>query len=129
MNSECIEWGGALNSGGYPVTWKNGKPVYAHRVAVNAQEGQVVNHSCDNPKCVNPAHLVIGTHASNSLDMVLKNRQAKGEACGNAKLKEEDVINIRSWKGKAPSRTVSKIFSISKTNVLDIWNNKIWSHI
>lgn len=83
-------------------------------------------HICDNKACVNPAHLKIGTHADNSKDMVMKGRQASGERCGNRKLTEETVRSIRLLKGERSSREVAKEYNISKTNVLDIWNYKIW---
>lgn len=127
--TSCVLWTGALNSGGYPVTWKDGKTVYAHRVAANAVKGQVVLHTCDNPACVNPDHLKIGTAKDNSQDMVAKGRQATGEGCGNSKYKEWQIHQVRNLKGKLSSRAVASIYKMSKTNVLDIWNNKIWKKI
>lgn len=128
-STPCLEWTGAVNSGGYPITWYNGKTVYAHRQIMNAKPNDVVMHTCDNPKCVNPEHLVIGTPAENSADMVNKKRQAVGEQCGNAKLTTEQVLAIRSYKDKLSSRKVAALYNISKTNVLDIWRRYIWSHI
>lgn len=124
--SSCIIWTGALNSGGYPVTWKDGKTVYKHREVVGAKKGEVVMHTCDNPSCINPEHLKIGSHKSNSKDMVEKQRQATGEQCGNAKFKEWQIHKVRELKGTLSSRAVASLFKMSKTNVLDIWNNKIW---
>lgn len=129
MESDCIIWEGAKNSGGYPVTWFNGKCCYEHRRLLNALPHQVVLHKCDTPSCVNPKHLKLGTHAENSADMVLKKRQAVGEECGSSKLNTEQVLYIRSLKGQLSSRKVAAMFNISKTNVLDIWNKKIWEHI
>lgn len=125
----CIQSKNALNSSGYPVIWKDGKSQYEHRVITGAKPGQVVRHTCDNPSCVNPEHLVVGTAKENSADMVAKHRQATGEQCGNAKLTTSVVLAIRNQKGKLPSRTVASIYKTSKTNVLDIWNNKIWRNI
>lgn len=127
--TECINWTGALNSGGYPVTWYNNKTQYAHRVVVNAKPGDVVRHICDNPVCVNPEHLIVGSAKENSEDMVAKNRQAWGERAARAKLTEGQVEAIRKYEGNASSRKVAKEFSISKTNVLDIWNKKIWKYL
>ena len=129
MKEYCIEWTGAVNSGGYPVSWKDGKTVYAHRLIAEAKEGEVVMHTCDNPRCINPTHLQIGTHKENSEDMVRKGRSAKGEDTGNAKLTTAEVLFIRTLQGSQSSRKVAGFFNISKSNVLDIWNRKIWSHI
>lgn len=127
--SDCVLWEGAVNSGGCPVTWYKGKIKYAHRVIMDAKENEIVMHLCDTPRCVNPQHRKLATHAENSADMVKKKRQAVGESCGNSKLKDTQVITIRSYKGTFSSRKVAAMFNISKTNVLDIWNNKIWSHL
>lgn len=127
--TNCINWNGAVNSSGYPVTWQGGKTVYAHRAIIGAKKGEVVRHSCDNPRCVNPKHLFVGTHKDNSDDMVNKSRQAKGSACGNSKLTEEDIPKIRLCQGYWTSRQTAFAWGISKTNVLDIWNRKIWRHI
>lgn len=125
----CIQSKNSLNSSGYPVIWKDGKSQYEHRVITGAKPGQVVRHTCDNPSCVNPDHLIVGTAKDNSQDMVNKRRQATGERCGNAKLTYSIVQLIREQKGKLSSRIVASIYKTSKTNVLDIWNNKIWRNI
>ena len=128
-SDECLLWTGAVNSGGYPVTWENGKTIYKHRQVARAAAGDVVLHSCDTPACINPKHLSIGTHAQNSKDMVTKNRQAKGERCHLARLTESQVKDILSVKGDMSSREAAALFQCSKTNILDIWNRKIWRHI
>lgn len=129
MINECINWEKAKNKAGYGITWAKNKWAYAHRSIAQALPGEVVRHLCDNPSCVNPDHLVKGNHQDNSTDMVKKNRQAKGEDCGNSKLTVEEITYIRNMQGHLSSRKVANIFGISKTNVLDIWNKKIWRHI
>jgi hypothetical protein len=76
---ECWEWTGALTRGGYGQMSLNKRPVGAHRVAYAITYGEVpprlcVMHSCDNPPCVNPAHLSLGTHRENILDARAKGR-------------------------------------------------------
>lgn len=129
MQDNCINWNGAKNKAGYGITWFKNKWAYAHRAVVNAVKGQVVQHTCDNPSCVNPEHLKIGTHKDNSQDMVNKNRQIKGAGSHLSKLLDEHVLDIRFLHGKYSSREVAKMYNISKTNVLDIWNRKIWKHL
>ena len=125
----CIEWKGAVRKDGYGITWKDGKPAYAHRVAIEATAGEVVMHSCDNRKCVNPKHLSIGSNKKNSEDMVAKGRQCSGEQSHLAKLTEEQVRHIRRLQGMISSRSCGRLFGISKTNVLDIWNKRTWKDV
>ena len=87
----------------------------------------VVRHTCDNKACVNPDHLILGTHQDNSTDMVSRDRQAKGSLVGTAKLTEEIVVMIRSLSGS--SQQLAKFFDCSKTTIKDIRNNKIWKHV
>ena len=77
-NAGCIEWAGTRNNAGYGMLYLNGRDHLAHRVAYvlnnNAAIGQVIMHSCDNPVCVNPAHLSAGSHSDNMQDMHSKGR-------------------------------------------------------
>lgn len=96
MNA-CVLWEGQIAKVGYGVRYipgprckiqggkgRKGKQVYAHRAAMadiygwDAIEGKVVMHTCDEPTCVNPEHLRIGTHEDNRLDMVAKGRNRGG---------------------------------------------------
>lgn len=78
-DGSCWEWTGAKNSYGYGMVLSGKKLLRAHRVMYemtfdDIPSGMFVMHSCDNPGCVNPDHLSLGTPLSNSNDMVLKGR-------------------------------------------------------
>lgn len=102
--SDCINWSKGLAHNGYGLTTRNNKTYRAHRLAYcdyhnidhSDLKGQVVRHTCDNRKCVNPEHLVIGTHQDNMDDMKKRNRSAKGLDNGSGKLTPEQVAYIRT---------------------------------
>jgi hypothetical protein len=85
--SACWPWTASCKVKGYGQIGAGGRqrPLLAHRVAWEIAngpigEGLVVCHSCDNPKCCNPAHLFVGTQAENLQDMTSKGRRCSGEA-------------------------------------------------
>lgn len=95
---DCIDHGRIGNAQGYASKRLNGKPTGMHRVVFFEQNGympEVVRHTCDNPRCINPAHLIAGTHADNSRDMVERGRSISGENHLDAKLTWKDVRWIR----------------------------------
>jgi hypothetical protein len=84
-DSECWEWLGAKNNRGYGQLRVNHKSVLAHRLSVLISTGEpppeslLVCHHCDNPGCVNPKHLFVGTYSDNVVDMYNKGRNKTPE--------------------------------------------------
>jgi hypothetical protein len=138
---DCIEFKGCKNKGGYGVKGRAGKIYLAHRIAyceakniyIKDIDGLVVMHTCDNPACVNPEHLRLGTQKDNVYDMMKKGRHdfvgVVGEAHGHAKLTSEDVLRIREIVKFKTQREVGKLFGISQQHVSDILRRKYWEHI
>lgn len=93
-------------------------------------KGLVIRHKCDNPLCINPNHLELGTPADNSNDMVKRNRSAKGEKVNTSKLNASQVKEIRKQYHKGLSKKrLSKLFNISVSNIDCVVNNRIWKHL
>ena len=125
----CWEWTGAKAGWGYGQIKINGKHAGAHRVIYEWMHGPIpkglcVLHHCDNPPCVNPAHLWLGTHADNALDSCAKGRRAKGESHSSAKLTEKDVHEIRL--DKRLLRIVALAYGVSPGTIGDIRKRRIW---
>ena len=126
-------WAGALDRGGYGRFDFNGKTRRAHRVAYFLFNEDVpadchVLHTCDNPACVRPDHLRLGTHRQNMADMVRKGRSAAGVRAGRkAKLTLEDVGEIRRLVAQgAVKRQVAGLYGISDTQVINIVRGRQW---
>lgn len=131
----CWEWGAGRHERGYGTFRLNGKMLKAHRVAWELTHGEIpdglwVLHKCDNPACVNPNHLFLGTHQDNVDDKVSKNRQAKqaGEKHPQHKLTLKQVNSIRSQyvPGKVSQEKLARDFGVGQSEISDIINRKRW---
>jgi hypothetical protein len=95
-------------------------------------DGLFVCHSCDNPWCVNPDHLWLGTNEDNMKDMVSKNRQAQGGQNGNSKLSDSDVEEMLLNVESGYFRTCMEImnhYHVGNFTVYGILNENYWTHI
>lgn len=136
----CAEWTGARRSDGYGSFWHSGKLMAAHRVAFELafgdipdmvgadQRGTCILHRCDNPRCVNPEHLVAGTHADNMGDMDSKGRRVSlpGGSNPRAVLEPEEVAEIRKLRGQVSQRTLARRFGVSKSQIGNIQRGDAW---
>lgn len=133
-NSGCWLWLGPLNpSNGYGRFYINEKEIiYAHRFSFVYHKGKVPNglilrHTCDVKSCVNPEHLITGTHKQNDQDAMERGLKPKGIRHGMAKLSEKEVLDIFASKGSVSD--IARQFRISRINVDRIKNKKIWRHL
>ena len=93
-------------------------------------EGMLVCHECDNPPCVRPEHLFLGTDKDNNDDCMAKGRHSYGEKHPTAKLTEKQVIEIK--KKISDGKTLlglSKEYDISRTQLREIRDRESWKHI
>ena len=139
----CWPWlGGGRSAKGYGhlgECGRGGKMVLAHRLSFEIHNGPiptglVVMHSCDNPACVNPAHLRVGSMAENIKEAYDKGRKVcrpphkQGEEHGAAKITEQIVREIRSEQGKT-IRQIARERGLSKSLVARVRHRKTWRHI
>jgi len=99
--TQCWPWQASRDRQGYGKLGYKGSHWLAHRLAYtfavgDIPEGKIVMHSCDNPRCCNPAHLECGTVADNNADSIAKGRRvwATGIRDGNAKFTDEQIRTI-----------------------------------
>ena len=143
-DDECWPWTafklkgyGRIGSGG-----KRGQIKYAHRLSLEFHLGRELTetecacHRCDNPECVNPHHLFVGTHADNMDDAWKKKRLGqglspmRGEANPKAILTAADIPVIRARKASGETfREISNDFGTSLEAIKNIVYGKVWRHV
>jgi hypothetical protein len=135
----CWNWRGATSGSlGYGVFYMDKKNTYSHRISYELLVGKIpdelcVLHKCDNPKCVNPEHLFLGTRSDNNKDRARKgrSRDQRGEKNNIARLKEKEVFEIKRLYsyGFITQRLLAKMFRVSFSNINDIVNEKRWAYL
>jgi hypothetical protein len=121
LESDCWEWNAALHEDGYGMFYCDNKNILAHRYSFelynhSIPKGFCVCHRCDNPKCVNPDHLFLGTHKDNMQDMVSKGRKALMTRDNNTETKifTKDIKTIKELYGKEKVTNIAKMFNVSR---------------
>lgn len=141
--SGCWIWQGVFRSkncryGVIHLRKGRGGMVLAHRYFYENKHGEIPKgmfacHKCDNPSCVNPDHIFIGTHTDNMRDKAKKNRQPNGERSGVHKLTERQVIEIRKQaKNDWSSRIINPLsvkYNMHKDTIRKIIQKKLWKHL
>jgi hypothetical protein len=128
----CWEWKGTINRRGYGRMRHKGVNTHAHRVSYKLYRGEIprdmlVCHKCDNPSCVNPEHLFIGSHKDNMEDRQTKQRQAKGEKIGLSKLTNEQVRKIRV--DNRSTRKIARDYGVHHSQIARIKTHEAWAHV
>jgi hypothetical protein len=132
--SSCWEWTGNKNRDGYGRIPYHNKSMRAHRMAWifahgDIPKGMFVCHHCDNPACVNPSHLFLGTQKDNIKDRDFKNRQSRqvGELSPSHKLNKQNVLEIRS--SSESERKLGAKFGVSHTVIGQIKRRQTYFNI
>ena len=144
----CWDWTAARDRKGYGVIGVGGRNRGSHRVSYELHVGPIpegegphgtcVCHRCDNPKCVRPDHLFLGTNADNMRDMADKGRSTKGrsytagEKHGGSRLTKDDVDFIcwalPRW-GRGGGRHLARFFGVSDGAIYDIKHGRSWTDV
>lgn len=125
----CWNWLLGKDKDGYGKVKVAGRDLRAHRYIWSQNHGElktgeVVCHRCDNPSCVNPDHLFVGTHQDNHADRNGKGRTAAGERHGRSKLSADDVAAIRV--NRPGYREALAKYGIGKTHYHRILRGEAW---
>lgn len=135
INGGCWEWTRYIHPSGYGGTSIHGRGfIGAHCLSFETfngdRKGLGVLHRCDNPRCVNPEHLFLGTQADNNADRDSKQRQATGPKIHTTKLNANQVLEIRAqFANGAAKKAIARRFGVTAKNVEAIVNRKTWKYI
>lgn len=138
---DCWEWMASCSGNGYGAFKIRGRQWGAHQVSYlihhgSPSPGMVIMHTCDNPRCVNPDHLRLGTYADNSQDRDRKFRRKRasadhrGEANPKARISEATAIEIiAALRENTNCAAVARDFGLAYHIVKDIHLGRSWVHI
>lgn len=129
----CWGWIGARDRDGYGLLSHAGRFLRAHRVSLalagqSIPAGAIVMHHCDNPSCVRPDHLSVGTNRDNVGAAVSHNRNCFGERSCKAKLTDAQVREIRRRRAEG-CRRLAQAFGVSESTTSRILNFKKWKQL
>jgi hypothetical protein len=133
----CWNWTGRSLVDGYGKIWVNGRRLLTHRFSWQIHNGEIppdmrVCHKCDNPKCVNPSHLFLGTQFDNMRDMESKGRGVypHGSRSKMAVLAERDIPKIIRLHASGITRAaLAKRYSVSWPTIERIVTRSSWKHV
>jgi len=133
--TECWEWTASRNHKGYGFFWTGARVGVAHRVSYELHRGEIpdgllVMHKCDNRRCVNPEHLLVGSYADNALDAHAKGRGVIGTTHGMSKLSPDGVREIRRMRAsRVQLHDIAKRFGVTKSCIWSVLTGQTWGHV
>ncbi len=132
----CWTWRGWGDKWGYGYISFNRRKYLAHRASYELfvgeiPEGMFILHECDNPSCVRPAHLSVGTQKDNLDGMARRGRSLSGERHNMVKLKSSDVLSIRQYhkEGLLSQQAIANLYNVNQTAVSKIIRGETWKNI
>lgn len=126
----CWEWTGTKDKDGYGRLYWRGKQIRANRLSMELKtsyevdKNLVVCHHCDNPSCVNPDHLFVGTIKENAQDALQKKRHYVGEKNGRSKLTTEQVKVVLS--SGLNGQELANMFNVTRATINRIRRKEGW---
>jgi hypothetical protein len=132
--NECWEWTGYKTPNGYGWCRFNGKSDFSHRVAYriwkeDIPEKMVIRHTCRN-KCVNPAHIELGTYSENQNDRFRDETDGRGMKNPSTCLTDDDVREIKRRRSLGEKLlSIAIAFDVKQNTISRICNGKTWKHI
>lgn len=141
--TDCIEWTLKPTAWGYARInrksrlYKKYRQQFLHRIVwmeanrASIPEGFLIMHLCDNPKCLNIKHLLLGTVQDNNRDRTLKGRtkNVHGINSPHAKLDNTKVKLLRKLKGEYTAWFLKDFFSVSPACISALWEGRTWKHV
>lgn len=150
-SGDCWEWTASKSQAGYGYFVLRGKTYKAHRLVVLDLLGKALGptefvcHRCDNPACVRPEHLYVGSVQDNVDDMIARDRHAhgarhgsrlhpgcaaRGERVNTSKLAAQQVIEIRARLSRGETqRALGRAYGVSQSAISKIARGKHWRHL
>lgn len=132
----CIEWTKSTARNGYGMLRRNGRAHTVSRLVMHLtaefdlNDSRHILHRCDNPPCINPDHLFIGTASDNAADKVKKDRHNRGERTWKTVLTPADVIRIRELSASGISNlSMAKDYGVTTSAIYAVVNRINWKHI
>ncbi len=132
LNGGCLLWTGAVSHGGYGRLFVGKSVCAAHRLSWEVANGPIpaglhVLHRCDNPPCINPDHLFLGTPADNAAD---RERKGRGARNWRAKLTAENVLAITEQLGRGRDVAyVANDFGVHRSTIYAISTGRRWGDV